>query len=287
MKRFLFLLLIPLKIFSLDLKPWFSEDFMLQPHLDILYQSYRRLAVPHRSVSYRGSDTFSSLGLGLSAFQYSGELEVTLAKTRKQNFACDNFRLLGRYQLMNDLVGDPVSATAGIILSKAFKHSLKDISSFHHGIFEVEAHVAVGREKSIGDNWDYRWWGLCALGSGDRGWPWVRTRFVWEKNACERHYFGFLVDTLWGFAKRNLHRREHFRGYGAIAHQSVDLGLRYDLLLDFATLSFEYRHRVYARNFPKQANLFYLSVTYPMSPADWFLSRWLIQQVNMSECMPK
>lgn len=56
---------------------------------------------------------------------------------------------------------------------------------------------------------------------------------------------------------------DHFKGYGSIQHNSVNLGFRYTHLLEyFGSLSFEYKGRVYARNFPVYANIFLVELRY-------------------------
>ena len=68
------------------------------------------------------------------------------------------------------------------------------------------------------------------------------------------------MNTLWGLGKKifaiTFHDNLHFKGYGKINHKSVDLGIPlwlYDGML--GTLSLQYARRVYAYNFPKNANL--------------------------------
>ena len=283
-KSFCFCLMLPIALLATDLKPWFSKDFELQPGTSLLYQHYDYVAAPYKSVRHRGRDGFYSLSMGLSALDYSGEVEGILARTRRQKFDCDSLKLTGRYRLMNDLVGDPVSLTGGITVIQAFKHSVTDISSFHHGEIEMEIHAAAGKEETSENIWSSRQWGLIGIGMADRGWPWLRTHTAWEKNFCDRYQLGFFIETLWGFGKRSLHRDCPFHGYGSINHQSVDIGVKYQCQNLYGRLTFEARYRAYARNFPKQTAQFLIQMVFPISPADWLPTQFLLRQISMKEC---
>lgn len=269
-KRLLLLSFLPFILGATELRPWLDTNFELQPRLTYLHQSYRSLAVSNHTVHRPAEDNFFDLSVGLSAFSYSAELEVILADTRHRSFGCDSIKLTGRYQWFNDLIDDPVSMTTGLTIIQAFKQSLDDVGSFHHGKFEMEAHLAIGQEITCYDTWDSRVWGVLALGSADVGSPWIRANLSWEKNWCETHRAALYLNTLWGFGNNKLNPN-HFHGYGPIHHQSVDLGLTYSYLFEFGgSLDVGYTHRLYARNFPKNANIYMISILYPISPVTLF-----------------
>lgn len=264
-RLFAAMITIPLLLSATDLTPWLTKDFEFQSQLSGLFQYYPKIASNHGSIHRKGNDQFYTLSLGLSAFDWSGEIESTLAHTRRQDYLCDNIRLTGRYRWLDDIPGEvPVSLTTGVTLTQAFKHSLRDISSFHHGQFEGELHVAIGQESSCNRFWETRWWGVLALGHGNHGAPWIRTETAWEKNWWNSHQLRLFANTLWGLGNKGISSVDHFRGYGPIAHQSIDLGMRYTYLFDFSgTLSLEYAYRVYASNFPESTSLLMLRYLYP------------------------
>lgn len=258
-------LLLPGLLLATDLTPWLTKDLEFQSQLSGLFQFYPKIAAKHGSIHRSGNDQFYTFSLALSAFDWSGEIESTLAHTRRQDYLCDNVRLTGRYRWLDDIPGDaPFSLVTGLTLTQAFKHSLRDISSFHHGQFEAEAHIAIGKECSCERFWSSRWWGVFALGHGNHGDPWLRTESAWEKNWWDTHQLRVFANSLWGLGNKRISTVNHFRGYGPIAHQSIDIGLRYTYLFEFSgIISFEYAYRPYASNFPENTSLLFARFLYP------------------------
>lgn len=267
-KRLLLILLaLPSLVMGTEFSPWLGRDFEIEPRATYIYQTYSHINTGHGKIRESSHDQFYTLSAMVSAFDYSAEIETTIANTRVQRPACDNIRLTARYRLMDDILGiDPVTVTPGITLTKAFKHSVKDVSSFHHGEIEGEFNLAIGREISCLAFWEARWWGVLGIGGGDHGWPWIRADLFWEHNFWDLHQCRICMKTLWGLGHKDISRHESFGGYGPIRHRSVDLGVRYTYHFEFGgVFSLEYNRRVYARNFPTQANLIFVSFVYPFS----------------------
>lgn len=251
-------------LFATDLNPWYGRDLEIETNAIFRYQRYYVIKTPSRNLRYHSNDQFYTVNAGLSAFDFRAELEATLANTRKQNPAFDNARLTVRYKVWNDILGDFLTLTPGITLTQACKHSVHDLSSFHHGKLEAEFHLAFGREFSCAEFWYRRFWGVVGIGTADVGSPWLRGDFNWEENWCDQQQLRLFILTLWGLGGNNIHCRHSFKGYGPIHHQSIDLGVGYSYLFEFgAKVSLDVTHRVYAYNFPSQANQFVLSVFYP------------------------
>ena len=142
---------------------------------------------------------------------------------------------------------------------------MHDISSFHHGHIEGEVHLSFGKKYGYPCSKDYlfRWWNVVGIGIADEGSPWIREDAACEYNYDDVHQFRGFVNTLWGTGKDNLHPH-HFKGYGNIKHKSVDVGIRYGYTIGcWGTLSIQYARRVYAYNFPKNANLALFEYYFP------------------------
>lgn len=201
--------------------------------------------------------------LGLAVEPFEIQLEAVMADTRRRSFGMDHFALTGRYKYMNDILGDPLTVTFGGTYIQAWKWALYDISSFHHGLYEFEAHTSVGKEFSYGSEWLWRWWTLFALGLSERGAPWLRAEAFVEKNYCDSYLLRAFVKSLWGFGSRPLHVH-HFHGYGAVNHQSIELGIGAHYTFENqGTIKLEYARRIFSRNFPSRANNVVLSYLYP------------------------
>jgi hypothetical protein len=151
---------------------------------------------------------------------------------------------------MDDVAGDPFSLGTGLSYSQAFEHSRKDVSSFHHGLYNAELFVSIGKETPEDLFWSSHWWGVAAFGMAEQGSPWIRLNVDYEKRWRQFHEIGAFVHTLWGLGSRSLHI-EDFRGYGSVNHQSIDCGLRYRYLIEyFGSASIDYSFRIYGKNFP-------------------------------------
>jgi hypothetical protein len=260
------LLLLSYTLHGTELLPWFSRDLIIPLQATYTYQTYPYLHSPKGHFGKRARDHFLNLSASLAYENLSAEIEFLFADTRKQHTTLDCARLAGRYRVLNDIVGDPLSLVVGATITKAFSHSLKDPSSFHHGRIEAELHVAFGRETPVEALWWSRWWGVAGIGIGDHGSPWLHGDIAIEKNWCDRHQVRLFVNTLWGLGNDNLQPGHRFHGYGPLRHRSIDLGLRYSYVFESGwIISAGYAHRIYARNFPAHANLYTISLLYP-----WF-----------------
>lgn len=267
MKRLLSLLFyLPALCFSIDLEPWYGESVVIDVKNSYYFQSYNHVD-GHGCTHLRARDSFDTLSAGINYDIYAAELELTLAQTQHRNFGFDNVRLTGRYQLLSDVLADPYSLVVGLTLTQCCMESLDDVSSFHHGLFGGELHLAAGKEVSCEEFWVTRYWGVVGIGLADRGSAWLRLNANWERNWWDRHQFRVYLNTLWGFGGDSLNIR-HFRGYGPINHRSIDLGVRYDYLLECfnnAIFSLAYEHRLYAKNFPESTNVIMARISYELS----------------------
>ncbi|NGX42519.1 MAG: hypothetical protein K940chlam7_00799 [Chlamydiae bacterium] len=246
-----------------ELMPWTERDLELYPRLDYLFQHYNSVHTSSGSRHHSSDDHFGTVGLSASYGSWSAELEAIFANTRHRSFGFDNFKVTGRYQWFNDVVGDFVSITTGITLIKASSVALDDLSSFHHGRNEAELHVSVGKEISCLDYWASRGWGVIAVGVADHGSPWLRGQLAWEKNFQRTTHLRLFVNALYGLGGDSLSIKS-FDGYGSISHRSLDIGARISKTTDcWGIFRLEYAHRVYARYFPKCASLIQFSYLYP------------------------
>lgn len=247
-----------------DYRPWFGNTLEIETCAACQLQGYRKVSTGEGTKHHPAIDLFFDLSAATSFDFLAAELEAVATDTRYRRFGMDCIKLTGRYRWLNDIVGDPVSLVTGLSIAQVFKPGLRNLSSFHHGGIECEAHVAVGRERSFMQYWFSRYWAVLGVGIADMGYPWIRGDYAWEYNFCEKHILRLFANSLWGLGYHHLHHVNHFHGYGSIRHQSIDLGARYSFLFNWGgTLSLEYAYRVFARNCPKGVNIAYLSLCYP------------------------
>lgn len=269
-RRWIFFLycILSLQTYATEFAPWFGPAFLPELRLSAAYQNFAKIDSHHHALHYPGKDFFADLSLSIALdpvvlWPLSVEIESVGSRTHHHSLNFDCFKFTGRYQWFDDIVGDPFSLTSGISLIFPFEKGLTDISSFHHGCFEYEGHVAFGKEKACRENWIFRHYGLLALGSSDRGSPWLRGGYFLENKVCGPLFFQAFLEGLMGFGKRHLHKH-HFQGYGAIQHRSIDGGIKLSYSLDYyGVIALEYRRRLFARNFPLRTNWLQLSLIYP------------------------
>lgn len=258
--------------------PWFNKNLELELRSSYLFQTYPSIQSSKNSRHYSSDDSFLTFGVETSvpslALTYfglpdvigaiDGELEIVLAGTHHRHFGFDSARATLRNQWMDDVVGDPVSLATGLTGIQACQESLHDPSSFHHGKLEGEIHLSLGIEAGCYSTWTSRCWGFFALGSADVGSPWIRGDLAWEHlSDGQRTQIRVFTNTCWGLGGRSF-KLQKFHGYGPIAHQSIDIGLRYSYDFDiWGVLALEYTYRPYARNFPQYTNRFSINYTFP------------------------
>jgi hypothetical protein len=250
--------------------PWLDRDFEVNLRPSFLYQYYRIIDASPHVLHPRANDKFYTLSASLAALGIEGEVETTLASTAYQRPALDNVCLAARYQFLTDVSGqDPVSLVCGALFIQAFRHSVRDPSSFHHGKCEGELFVSLGKEKSWYDFWTTRVWGMLSLGTADKGSSWMRGEIFAEKNCPEKSQMKVFLRSLCGFGRHAFSSIKPFEGYGPLRHRSVDIGASYSRDLDgYGQLDIAYSYRVYARNFPRNAQSLLLRWTYSLSIMD-------------------
>lgn len=249
--------------------PWFEKPLEVHWNSTYTFQTYHSVAASKGSSNKSSNDNFLHTSFAANFLGYAAEVEALAAQTSQRPFGWDSIKATGRYQLMDDVVDDQLSLTAGVSVGKAWKVAVHDLSSFHHGRLESEFHLACGKEFSDVSLWKSRLWGVALAGVADSGSPWLRFDSSFERNYCDFLRLRFSVDTLWGLGKQGLNLKRDFHGYGSIQHQSVDLKTKVSYFLESVPgfLSLEYGYRVYAKNFPKNTSRVMLQFYYSFSPA--------------------
>jgi hypothetical protein len=261
-----FLIFVSSFIHATDLKPWYGKEYETEIRSSVLYQNYQTVASPHRTCFQRdANDAFINLSAAYPFKRYCGEFEATVACTRHQNCRWDSFRFTGRIQALDDREGDCISLVGGITFIQPFSRALHDISSFHHGHIEGLFTLSVGKKYGLTrfEDYSYRWWNVFGIGASDVGMPWLLEQFAFEYILRDLHHFRCFTEILWGTGRESIVDC-CFEGYGFIKHRSVDVGFRYGYdFCGWGTLSLQYARRLYAYNFPKNANLVLIEFYFP------------------------
>lgn len=226
-------MLLPISLFATEYAPWIGNFLEVETRISAAYQQFRHVNSSHRNFSYPSHDFFTNFNAGIAPDDcYDVQVDLLFADTRHRNYGFDSGKVTGRYFILNDIVGDPVSLTAGLSLILPIHSALRDIGSFHHGMAELEGHMAVGLETPYFTTWLQRQYAVFALGIATQGSPWLRVKYHFERALCNNFSLQFFFDSLFGLGRRSL-RKHHFHGYGAIAHRSIDTGLKLSYTFDY------------------------------------------------------
>lgn len=237
---------------ALDYAPWYSPVLEFDAYAEYCYQHYKRLDVARECESRGETCQFFTLGLDVSPWMlWNTQAEFSLAQTNhKRSLYAKDFQFMGRYLFLDDVVGDPVSFSAGLTLlgfSEAARH---DVGVIAQGSIAGEAHIAVGKECAPKAFWLARTWVVGGAGIGNVGSAWLRADAGIEANYYDFWSNALLVNTRWGLGHDAL-CPEYFHGYGKIRYQFVDLGWKSEMRDCIGTFTWGVFYRVFARNCPK------------------------------------
>ena len=249
--------------FTLERAPWYGNDNEFEVRSSYELQTYDKLDTSSGSSDQKSDDQHLNLSFGIATMgEYHGEVEMKLADTEVQSFGIESLAIAGRTLLFNDLVGDPVSVSAGGSFTLVPNSStLRDPGAYHHSYSEVEVHVAAGKETTSGWSWDSRLWGFGSLGVGNSGSPWLQAYGTYERNFEDTHFASVFADGRYGFGSRKLESSASFGGYRSLAYETIDVGAKYAYTLDvYGRIGAEYSYRVLAQYAPEKVHR--LAITY-------------------------
>lgn len=252
---------------ALHKEPWFGP--MLEFELDSSYANYRFRSVQNGAPNLQGLLVDQDLCWNLSFVPWSTisfDMEFDVAHTSQINWSYRSAAGQLRYQVLDDIVGDPVSLVVGFAFRNVSKRLLRSVSTIYHGMANFEGNITVGKEWAKGLDWQWRSFISQAFGSANTGSIYSYTRFALERNLWNVHFFSFLADGYFGFGSRRFVPTDDFHGWGLYRHKSVQLAVKYRVNFSvYGSLSLEYMRTVYARTYPENANLFVVSYDLPFS----------------------
>lgn len=241
------------------LKPYFTFTGGYQ-HFDSFDQKGDRKAYPGRGAIFSGGVYFAPPIIDISL-----QAELFVTRTHRHPWVIDHLKETVRFALTDDALGDPFASTIGLSLFQTPTVALHDPDFIHHAHFEAELHYAIGKECAPFEDWDFRMWGLGAVGMGTRGSPWLRGLFVMERFFNCNQFAGIFISGEAGLGSRQL-CVNRFHNYGSIAYRRIDTGFYYTYRTDDdAFLTFRLSQGVYSRNAPYLPTLILFELDYPFS----------------------
>lgn len=261
------LTLCPSFLFSLKISPWFGNflEFHIKPRY--VLQHYSNVESGINPEGYSSTDNF--LG-GEFYVRFLPRWEVLLESewntSRKHNMRFLSTALQGRYMLLDDFEGDPLSITLMADARYVPSHALQDVSTPYHAEGNLEAGISAGKNFDPGTVWTHSCYVAGLLGQANRGLPWIHGVLNYQATYKRQQFFGGYIDGLFGLGKNHFVNVDDFNGYANVNHQSIDLGVFYKYCFRiWGVLEVQYAHRVFARRYPEHTNMLYLSYTLPFS----------------------
>lgn len=258
---------LPISLIGLEQEPWFCNTWEFTFTPSYTYSTYPKVqnGTPHHQK--RSHDHVLSFDLAMPPSpQWQVNAKVEFADTPRQSMGLRSGALGAQYLWLDDLLGDPVSLTTGVVLRGVTRSSLRDVSAPYHSYFNYEINASVGKEWDHGFDWYARIYGGSSLGMANRGYPWATAFAVVEGQMQHAHRLGLFTAGYMGFGHQKQVSIDHFHGYAFIQHRNIDMGIKYTYVFEiWGHLSLAYTCRLYARSFPEQVNFFTLSYMLPFS----------------------
>ena len=261
-------LILTSSLFALEESPWleFPYEFHFKTAFSESYYSEIQGATYPRKRYENSWNEQLNLGLSVTTMSLLDiELEGEFFQTKATSFTLESLALQLRWQLLDDIQGDPFSLTLGGNTRFVPDHALHDPYVPYQGLINFEALMSIGREFDVAFDWTKRFFLFSALGIANQGAPYLKIDAQFDVHR-KSHLFAFLIKTNFGFGQKDRVPVDHFHGYSAIWHQSVDLGVAYQYLFDiYGKLGIELSYRPYAKNFPKNFSKVEIRYDFPFS----------------------
>lgn len=240
-------------LFSFEEKPWLGNQWEFYLDSSYSYSRFTKVAQAKRQLREPFNENLLVFDVGFSPMDgWDAAFEMELAATTKQSFGRRSLATMVRKRWLDDIVGDPLSVTTGLSVRMTSNNSLRDISCPSSARWDVEAHAALGKEWSKGADWCIRFYGLGALGQGNRGSPWTKAKAVFSIHKPHSSSWEFYSLGYWGFGGKNSVNIPRFHGWGPYTHSSIDVGVAYVYCFEiWGNLRFDFFHRFYAHVYPK------------------------------------
>ena len=253
---------------TLEEKPWFGNMCEFNWRAEYGYSFYDKVDRARVQLQKTSHDHLAATGLGVTIpDDWNWQVEVDFFSSPRTSFNWRSFAISARKRFLDDLCYDPISLTAGVTMRAVSRRMLEDVSVPFHSRGDFELHTALGKEWSQGPYWQWRIWGLGAVGIGIKGLPWFRTGLYFMGNWCDRLKWRLFGRGYFGTGRREHVSIQNFNGWGNLHHQSIDLGASIKVLFGtWGTLRFGYMRRVFAHVFPEDVNFFTVTYKLPFCP---------------------
>lgn len=252
---------------AIQQQPWLYSPFQMVSQTSYSYQYFSSVDNAVNPCHYSSSNNFIYLDF-LGAVWPTWDIQIALDfdETSRLSFGVLDVGLQGRYGLLNEFMGDPISLAIWLQGRFVPQDRLTDVVTPYHAIANFELGCSVGKECNYMYTWIWRNYGLCAIGMAERGYPWFRLAYNIEAKFLTRDSLEAFIDGYFGTGPEICVDVCCFDGYASIAHRSIDMGLRYHHYFPvWGAFDISYAIRVYAKSYPSGASTALIRYTLPFS----------------------
>ncbi len=245
-------------LWGLKNDPWIPPPFEF--HSDVRY-SYSYFP----SVANAINPTNYSSFVNDLAFEINGsatpelffELELEFDNSSKVSFDLLSVAPVVKYQIMNDLIGDPIAIIVGTYFRYVPENRLVDVATEYSGSYNFDFLVSIGKELEYSETILASTFAMFDVGIATVGMPWILADIVGKVLLYKHHELNMGVDGFFGFGLQDEVNIDNFNGYGNINHNSMDIKMGYGYKFSvWGELSFLYKRRVVAISAPSDTNFF-------------------------------
>lgn len=252
---------------ALQTSPWIGDTYEFYLRSDVIYSQYRKIdqAVEQPTYLYRNYLTREGISFALSS-SLEVEMEVELARTPHQLYGFRSVALAGKYLLLDDVAGEPLSIAIGANVRNVGVRANKDVSSPYASFWNFEGAAFLGKEFTKTDVWRTRGYLMATLGIAHQASFWNRFELAFEGKLGKSNVGKVFCLSYLGYGLEKSVDIDHFNGWGKIAHRSIDIGVQYRYLFQFwGELGLSYAYRALAISYPRGEQTIALSYTLPFS----------------------
>ena len=259
----------PLVGSALEVKPWLGNEWEFQFDAAYTYSRYPNVQNGHPALRSSSNDQLLTFDLGAVVLtpKLDFQLEAEFSDTPRQKWGVRSTAAQVRYQWLDDIPGDDfVSLTTGANVRLVARHSLHDVSCPYHSDVNVEVNASVGKEWSRRTSWSWRTFAFGGVGIANHGSPWDRCCAVFEAHFTGSQVIKVFGEGYFGYGDKTRVNIDRFKGWGFIAHRSLDIGAGYRYIFDlWGELELSYACRVIAKSYPQGEQTIQLTYNLPFS----------------------
>jgi hypothetical protein len=252
---------------SFEIKPWYPKIYQLEFRPSYTVQHYPAVDNAVNPKEFYSTDQILTLNLGVPFTPFwDVQLEGEFDHTKRRSFGLLSGGGQLRYQLLDDISGDPFSMTLGLSYRGVPYNRLEDVSTPYHFVSNFELHSTIGKELVRGDTWIFRTFAFLGAGIANKGSPWLRPLVSVEVNIKDQHQLEFFTEGYFGFGDQTKVNVRKFSGYQNIEHRSVDGAFVYRRIFKiWGSLEFQFLRRLYAHSYPERLSGFTVTYRLPFS----------------------